>query len=154
MFNHKDAPGGHGRAIATTLALIIGALGFVPGAGALSPDDGQGPACVDVVDGTAFYASSGELVVLVGLAGPNCTHFDYDVFAITAEGEQALSLGGEFEDGTKLGFQGAVDPATNATVCVYATVSVRGGDHVFDRAPDSGCFELPMDASVHYNGFD
>ena len=154
MFSHRDAPGGHGRAIATTLALIIGALGIVPGAGALSPEDAQGPACVDVVDGTGFYASSGEVAVLVRLAGPNCTQFDYEVFAISAEGELALSLGGEFEDGTTLGFQGAVDPATNATVCVYATVSVRGDHHVFDRAPDSGCFELPKDASVHFTGFN
>lgn len=118
-------------------------------------DDVRGPSCVDIIgDGSGgSYLASGLVTVRVALASPNCEQFDYSVVAVTSQGEVPLTLVGQNEAGTLVFFQGSVDP-TNASVCIYGTTSVGDSHHVFDRAPDTGCIDVPREGSPSFGGFE
>jgi hypothetical protein len=142
------------------LGVLSLAIAMVPQSLA-SVNDVNGPACSDIVlqapsGATSFgsYAPDGTVLVAVSLGAPKCTFIDYTVTVITVEGSQTLSFLQTNAAGDLLLFSGTVDPTTNSSVCVFATTSVGGGNHVFDRATDTGCVSIPKSGSPGFGGFD
>jgi hypothetical protein len=124
-------------------------------------DDVNGPPCADIVgqgsngESRGSYSADGTVSVVVALAAPACSKFEYAVTVITAGGPQALALVGTNASGDLLFFSGTVDPTLNDTVCLYATTSVGGDRHVFDRAPNGNdCVLMPKSGSPGFAGFD
>jgi hypothetical protein len=142
------------------LVLIAGIAAFAatvsPTAGsAPSTSDVSGPACADVVQNNAtatsagFYDATG-VHFRVALAAPSCKYVTYTLYVLDASGTTQLdstSIQGNGTDDTLF-----LDAAgSGASVCVYLTTSV--GNHVFDRAPDSGCGVLALDGGIGATGY-
>jgi hypothetical protein len=141
------------------LVLIAGiaALGATvsPTAGsAPSTSDVKGPACADIVQNNATTTSNGVyddsgVHFRIALAAPSCTYVTYTLYVLDASGTTQLSSASVQGDGTDVLFLDAA--GSGASVCVYLTTSV--GNHVFDRAPDTGCGVLALNGGIGATGY-
>ena len=126
--------------------LVVGVL-FVAvclsgtGAGA-APPPGRGPACADIVGVSgSFYqsteSSKAKITAKVKLADDGCRQFSYTLHVVDGTTTNSIPVSG---DGTTLQSESVLLPTGVSSACVYVTSSV--GNHVFDRAPASGCIVL------------
>lgn len=135
------------------LAAAVAAVAVAAPSSAVA-DDVRGPACGDIVNGDGGYTSAAGVNVSIELAA-YCSFMEYTLFVVTADGTVHEVPAGPVV-GNQVFFSFPVaDPAANPSVCVYATTSVGGAHHVFDRAPDaeSDCQSIPRDGGGGFTGF-
>jgi hypothetical protein len=123
-------------------AVAVGAL--APGAGAALSGDVLGPACADIVGG-GFGIAGGTLSGSARTAEPACGFITYTLYV---DGQPVATGTPNPIVDTVVGFSSAF---AGSSGCVYATSSV--GNHVFDRAPDSGCVTVEEGGSGGFEGF-
>lgn len=134
------------RSITAFVAAGLLLLAMAVPASAAKPE-ASGPACADIVDGTASYVTEGDdrnVVVNMFTAAPSCSNITYTVNVLSADGSTLLASASTPGDGTTEFGLIATVPGEESTVCVYLTSSSPGGK-VFDRAPDTGCVTLQLD---------
>lgn len=125
------------------VALVLVTMGFAVALPSVAgADDVNGPQCADIASGNGVYSGDGFLSVVMTLGDAPCRAFEYTLHVQTSAGELNLSPV-QVINGNQLIFQTSLDPAANPTICVYATVSVGEGHHVFDIAPD-----VPKDCAI------
>jgi hypothetical protein len=134
------------------IVLGIAALALAMVVPSLASADVKGPQCNDIVGGSGTYGATGQLNFTLELAEAACKQFNYTYFVQLADGTVVeLAPHAQTPDGMILAYQGQIDPAANETICVWATSSA--GNHVFDRAPDTGCFTIARSSSPGFTGF-
>jgi hypothetical protein len=123
-------------------AALLGAVTLALASIAAAAPDTLGPSCGNIVGGSFTYNGS-ALTGNLTTEAPACSRITYTAYVTydTANGPQTTSGTGTINPDfpTKVGFNvPATD--TDGTVCVYLTSSI--GNHVIDRAPDTGCIDV------------
>lgn len=129
-------------ALAGVLTLTL--VSAAPAAGAVG--DANGPKCVDIVNGEAFYPSAGHVAAVVKVAAPTCRSVTYTLWVAPALADGTVT--GDFfatTTGTvsvddvgrgvityEVTFSGSPE-----AICAYAETTL--GRPVRDRGPDTGC---------------
>ena len=131
-------------AVAALAATVSPTAGSAP-----STSDVKGPACADIVQNNASATSNGlytdaGVQFRIALAAPSCKYVTYTLYVLDASGTTQLSSASVQGDGTDVLFLDAA--GSGDSVCVYLTTSV--GNHVFDRAPDTGCGVLALNGGI------
>jgi hypothetical protein len=130
------------------LVTALAATAIVAGTG--TAGDTKGPPCVNVIDSTQGYVydeinDSGEVEVNLILAAPACDAADYllDIYDYLGSPQLANDLVPTIISGNTVTFRYsfAAGTAPNDGVCFVAETFFR--DRLADRAPDSGCFQVP-----------
>jgi hypothetical protein len=152
----------------TLIASLVLGLGAVaaPVATPAAPGDAQGPACANIVDGDGTYTgtegASGTVDFTIQLQAPACpTTVTYSFFVTDTNGVAIAPSSPVTKDSTTCTLTsggGCVRFVYNiasspATVCVYATTSIKG--HLVDRAPnfsDGTCPPSSPSISIGING--
>jgi hypothetical protein len=136
-------------AVAAFAATVSPSAGSAP-----STSDVKGPACADIVQNNASTTSNGfyddtGVHFRIALAAPSCKYVTYTLYVLDASGTTQLSSASEPGDGTDVLLLNAA--GSGDSVCIYLTTSV--GNHVFDRAPDSGCGVLALNGGIGATGY-
>ena len=130
--------------------LFVAATAALVGASGVGAVDAKGPPCGDIAM-DYFYSGDGTSVS-VNLFTPvaSCTNVTYTLVVdsspptapVSARGDGNAALG---QDGDFVALSTGVSDSDN-TICIYSQSSI--GNHVIDRAPDTGCITLhPGDSS-------
>lgn len=136
------------------LVVVATAVGLPSLAGA-APDDVQGPACADVIDGGGAYAGS-DLSFVILVAAPSCKNVTYTVIALDSAGDTTVvGTASKTGDGhpDQVVLRAPITDDDN-NICVYVVTTAGHGPHVFDRAPDEGCLNLDKDAGGGLGGMN
>ena len=140
-------------------AVLVACAAIAVPAFAATPDAFQGPkhgTCVDIDSGDGGL-SGGAVNVAAKVLGVGCptnsplyrldVYSDSTMVTLLASTNDATLLS-EDESGTTIGL---TVPVTATSVCIVMTTG--GGQHEFDRAPDSGCIALSTTAGGALGGF-
>lgn len=132
------------------LALLAGVVLVLPTIAAGAGEDAKGPACTDIVGGSALY-TGGRISLVADLAASPCKFVTYTLYVYddeTSTTPLATVTDYVLLDDATIGLTTEAD--TDGVVCVAMTTSI--GKHVFDTAPDSGCI-LVSSTPPGFGGF-
>jgi hypothetical protein len=126
-------------------------------------DTHGGPVCADIINnsGISDY-SSGTMTFVIGTVAPSCRGLSYTVYAYDDTFHDVL-LGTGSARGNKTAQEDGsgyvivtvpIETAKATTEASFCIVATSGGNHVFDRAPDTGCISFPTEGSGGQTGFN
>lgn len=133
--------------------LAAAALAVAPATSAAAEVNYRGPACANIIEGSALYNDSGVHARMT-LQAPACKGVAYTLYVLDDAGQPVVTTVTGATNPDQPGFvffDAAVPTTAGDTICVYVTTS--RGKHVFDRAPDDGCASLTKGGGIPGQGF-
>lgn len=135
------------------IAVAVGVPSLAIGGGS---KDATGPSCANIVNGGAIYFPSGTVTFTFFTETPTCKQVNYTLYVLDSSGNQIgdpVSVSGDGTSGVDIPLivsKTGLDTSAYPCVKVYVTSSAGGGNHAFDRAPNTGFSPCGLDNGIAF----